>query len=441
MQLAIELRKSQSASLAFWSPAKEEFDSKPNIEHSKLRMINVFDWYLSHAKQDGDYLIFVHTIKPNKFAKNLSLPMLIGTTMKISASSVEDGKHACRELMCLAKKNDLQAHSYMYVDSDLNAALRKAIKELKPDAVLINRLRFGALKNSTANDIIAFVINEMLPSRTIRDAMEARRRIILPVDNSEHSKRAMDWYFINMQRENDFLIFVHVIEPTRNSSLMGVAIESVPSLLGTVIRVSEESVKDGKLICREAMQKANAHGLKAQSFLYVDTKPGVAILKAIEELKGDGYKITDTFNHVHALNTETMPIELAPEAVEAPRRIILPIDNSEHSKRAIDWYFANVQRENDFLLFVHVVEPTRNNSSVGVAIESAPSLLGTVLRVSEESVKEGKQICREAMQKASAHDVKGQSFLYVDTKPAAAILRAISELKGDLVIIGSRGIG
>ncbi|KER31679.1 hypothetical protein T265_02182 [Opisthorchis viverrini] len=136
-----------------------------------------------------------------------------------------------------------------------------------------------------------------------------------------------------------------------------------------------------------------------------------------------------------------MPIELAPEAVEAPRRIILPIDNSEHSKRAIDWYFANVQRENDFLLFVHVVEPTRNNSSVGVAIESAPSLLGTVLRVSEESVKEGKQICREAMQKASAHDVKGQSFLYVDTKPAAAILRAISELKGDLVIIGSRGIG
>ncbi|KER31677.1 hypothetical protein T265_02180 [Opisthorchis viverrini] len=123
---------------------------------SKLRMINVFDWYLSHAKQDGDYLIFVHTIKPNKFAKNLSLPMLIGTTMKISASSVEDGKHACRELMCLAKKNDLQAHSYMYVDSDLNAALRKAIKELKPDAVLINRLRFGALKNSTANDIVGF---------------------------------------------------------------------------------------------------------------------------------------------------------------------------------------------------------------------------------------------------------------------------------------------
>ncbi|GAA31432.1 universal stress protein YxiE [Clonorchis sinensis] len=136
-----------------------------------------------------------------------------------------------------------------------------------------------------------------------------------------------------------------------------------------------------------------------------------------------------------------MPIELAPEAVEALRRIVLPIDNSEHSKRAMDWYFANIQRENDFLLFVHVVEPTRNNSSLGVAIESAPSLLGTVLRVSEESIKEGKLICHEAMQKASANDVKGQAFLYVDTKPAAAILRAIAELKGDLVIIGSRGIG
>ncbi|GAA55426.1 universal stress protein [Clonorchis sinensis] len=126
-----------------------------------------------------------------------------------------------------------------------------------------------------------------MPVELSPDAVEARRRIILPIDNSEHSKRAMDWYFTHMQRENDFLIFVQVIEPTRNSSLMGVAIESVPSLLGTVIRVSEESVKDGKLICREAMQKANTHGLKAQSFLYVDTKPGVAILKAIVELKGD----------------------------------------------------------------------------------------------------------------------------------------------------------
>ncbi|KAG5441568.1 hypothetical protein CSKR_111418 [Clonorchis sinensis] len=129
-----------------------------------------------------------------------------------------------------------------------------------------------------------------------------------------------------------------------------------------------------------------------------------------------------------------MPIELAPEAVEALRRIVLPIDNSEHSKRAMDWYFANMQSENDFLLFVHVVEPTRNNSSLGVAIESAPSLLGTVLRVSEESIKEGKLICHEAMQKASANDVKGQAFLYVDTKPAAAILRAIAELKAHLLV-------
>ncbi|TGZ64628.1 hypothetical protein CRM22_006265 [Opisthorchis felineus] len=142
-------------------------DTVPNSTVSSLRKvlipisptsrtINAFEWYLSHAKQDGDYLIFVHTVKPNKLAKNLSLPMLIGTTLKISASSVEDGKHVCREFMCLAKKNDLQAHSYMYVDSDLNAALRKAIKELKPDAVLINRLEFGALKNRTANNIINY---------------------------------------------------------------------------------------------------------------------------------------------------------------------------------------------------------------------------------------------------------------------------------------------
>ncbi|KAA0195898.1 Universal stress protein YxiE [Fasciolopsis buskii] len=123
------------------------------------------------------------------------------------------------------------------------------------------------------------------------------------------------------------------------------------------------------------------------------------------------------------------------------RRIIIPVDQSHHSKRAMQWYFDQVSQSDDLAIFVHIVEPVHPKTIINVAADSIPALAGSTLRITEESVNEGKRLCRNCMHEATEHDVKSRSFLYVDTKPGVALTRAIQELKGDLVVVGNRGVG
>ncbi|KAF5395958.1 Universal stress protein [Paragonimus heterotremus] len=129
------------------------------------------------------------------------------------------------------------------------------------------------------------------------------------------------------------------------------------------------------------------------------------------------------------------------DSTEAKRKVIIPLDTSPHSKRAMEWYFVHMKSEHDLLLFVHIVEPIRNRSVIGAALEKAPVLLGTTIRISENFVREGKRLCREAMQEASEHGIKAHSFIYLDTKPGAALVKAINELNADIVVMGNRGVG
>ncbi|THD25683.1 Universal stress protein YxiE [Fasciola hepatica] len=138
-----------------------------------------------------------------------------------------------------------------------------------------------------------------------------------------------------------------------------------------------------------------------------------------------------------------MPLDNPTEHSEqgTRRTVILPVDQSQHSKRARQWYFKQVMQPDDLVFFVHVVEPIHPKTIINVATESVSALAGTTLQISKESINEGKQLCRDCMQEATEQGVNGRSFLYVDTKPGVALTRAIHELKGDLVVVGNRGAG
>lgn len=38
------------------------------------------------------------------------------------------------------------------------------------------------------------------------------RRIAIPMDGSANSKKALKWYFEELMKKNDFVIFIHVYE-------------------------------------------------------------------------------------------------------------------------------------------------------------------------------------------------------------------------------------
>ncbi|KAG5442508.1 Universal stress protein in QAH/OAS sulfhydrylase 3'region [Clonorchis sinensis] len=114
---------------------------------------------------------------------------------------------------------------------------------------------------------------------------EKPRTIVLPVDGSEHSERAFRWYLNNVMQPNDNVKFVNIIEPVYTSPGFGAAIE-LPSL-PDVSRVMAETVEAGKKLCQEKMHQAKAYNINSQAFLHVDSRPGPAIVKAVQDYNAD----------------------------------------------------------------------------------------------------------------------------------------------------------
>ncbi|KAA3670111.1 uncharacterized protein DEA37_0014182 [Paragonimus westermani] len=129
------------------------------------------------------------------------------------------------------------------------------------------------------------------------------------------------------------------------------------------------------------------------------------------------------------------------EESENSRKVLIPLDGSSHSVRAMNWYFDELKRENDQLIFVNVLEPVQHSVPLRLPIDSRYAFAHHDIHVSEELLEGAKQICRDAMHEATKHGVKAQSFLYVNAKPGAAVIQAANELKASVIVMGNRGMG
>ncbi|CAH8855444.1 unnamed protein product [Trichobilharzia szidati] len=121
------------------------------------------------------------------------------------------------------------------------------------------------------------------------------------------------------------------------------------------------------------------------------------------------------------------------------RVILIPIDGSEHCERAFRWYLDNMKRETDCIKFVHVIEPVYNTPAIGLTMESPP--VPDMTRVMEESIDAGKKLGQKYMHEAKAHKLTAQAFLHVDTKPGSSLVKAISDHKASVILMGNRGVG
>ncbi|CAH8514998.1 unnamed protein product [Dicrocoelium dendriticum] len=98
-----------------------------------------------------------------------------------------------------------------------------------------------------------------------------------------------------------------------------------------------------------------------------------------------------------------------------------------------------MKRDSDRIQFVSVIEPVYASPAFGIAMDSPP--LPDFGSVMQESIDNGKKICRQYMQKAKENDLPSQAFLHVDSKPGAAIVKSTKDHEADVVVMGSRGIG
>ncbi|CAH3123833.1 unnamed protein product [Pocillopora meandrina] len=122
------------------------------------------------------------------------------------------------------------------------------------------------------------------------------------------------------------------------------------------------------------------------------------------------------------------------------RIIGIPVDASDHSEKACDWYLKNMKQANDVIVIIHVSEMTHSGSigeggSMTITFEiNMASLVWVVMFVVDNVLSKLKGYLFN----------KGKVGFEVKLcggKPGEAICSIIKERGIDLVIMGSRGMG
>ncbi|KER31675.1 hypothetical protein T265_02178 [Opisthorchis viverrini] len=207
----------------------------------KQDLRQIFNWYDEHIRHENDSLLFVSIVKPQ-----FTMPVLVGTAIKIPRTNVNRGKELCREAMRLAKKHGFRANSYTYVGTNQQKTLTQCLGELKPDLVLVEK----QMKNIVLRKLTG-------------DCQDLRQ--------------IFNWYDEHIKNENDSLLFVSIVKPQF----------TMPVLVGTAIEISRTNVKQAKELCREAMRLAKKHELKANSYIYIGMNQKKTLTQCLRELKPD----------------------------------------------------------------------------------------------------------------------------------------------------------
>ncbi|PAA65079.1 hypothetical protein BOX15_Mlig027821g1 [Macrostomum lignano] len=124
----------------------------------------------------------------------------------------------------------------------------------------------------------------------------------------------------------------------------------------------------------------------------------------------------------------------------ATKTILIAMDGSEHSDRALEWYASNLKTPQDQLVFVTVVEPKVARGSSLTAADAPKHVseqVGNAVRVSQDVQQRTEAKCRSLGLPSD-----GIRFVEkISSTPGAAIVDAANDVEADLVVMGNRGLG
>ncbi|KAK4470899.1 hypothetical protein MN116_006410 [Schistosoma mekongi] len=121
------------------------------------------------------------------------------------------------------------------------------------------------------------------------------------------------------------------------------------------------------------------------------------------------------------------------------RTVCLPVDGSEHSKRAVEWFIKEVYRPGDQVLFVHSMElpylPSVSlTSGLKIPVDDWTKALQANISRTTKLNNEYGYICE-------SKNIPYEFLVKNGLAPGAGIIEACEERPVDLIIMGSRGLG
>ncbi|CAH8580825.1 unnamed protein product [Schistosoma guineensis] len=120
------------------------------------------------------------------------------------------------------------------------------------------------------------------------------------------------------------------------------------------------------------------------------------------------------------------------------RRICLPVDGSDHSKRAIEWFIKEVYRPGDEVLFVHCLElpylPTISlTSGLKVPIDDWTKAL-------QENIAQTTKLNNEYGYICECSKIPYDFIIKNGIAPGVGIVQTVEDHHVDLIVMGNRGL-
>eukprot|EP00112_Aurelia_sp_Birch-Aquarium-sp1_P004206 Seg1476.4 transcript_id=Seg1476.4/GoldUCD/mRNA.D3Y31 product="Universal stress protein A-like protein" protein_id=Seg1476.4/GoldUCD/D3Y31 len=119
------------------------------------------------------------------------------------------------------------------------------------------------------------------------------------------------------------------------------------------------------------------------------------------------------------------------------RTIILPVDGSEHSERAFDWYLKNLKQDGDNLHILNVVEPPKIPASFFspvVVSEEYKDDIEDVVKKSKETAGKFEAKCKQAGVSCTVSNEAA------DFGPGEKICEVAKKHNASGIVMGSRGL-
>ncbi|PAA83737.1 hypothetical protein BOX15_Mlig016262g2 [Macrostomum lignano] len=129
----------------------------------------------------------------------------------------------------------------------------------------------------------------------------------------------------------------------------------------------------------------------------------------------------------------------ADEQAVQNRSILIAIDRSRHSERALRWYASKIHSNEDRVVFVNVTEPPDLALGFGMAGAAVAEIYTKAV---EETVEAAKRLAVNVKTICRSFGIEKIRFLErISHSPGQAIIEAAEEEQADLIILGSRGVG
>ncbi|PAA72147.1 hypothetical protein BOX15_Mlig007376g2 [Macrostomum lignano] len=122
------------------------------------------------------------------------------------------------------------------------------------------------------------------------------------------------------------------------------------------------------------------------------------------------------------------------------RRILIAVDGSDHSHRAVAFYADNMNKSSDVLIFTYAIEPPALPRGTGASLMANSEVYANMMK---DAMKAGSQIGKAVRERCRQLGVNNETKFVerVTNNPGQSIVEVAKEENVSIIIMGNRGMG